>query len=178
MAKSALANGNKPAGNKISRVKDKDKSPDQPLTEMQRQFVINIGEHGMNHTAAARAAGFNHPTVQGSQLMRQPKIRAAIATAREAYAKASGMTRQKVIDGFIESIDMARIKSDPLTMIAGWREVGKMCGFYEPSKSKIEISVNGKVMLEKLSSMSDAELLQLTQEHAGEFEVIDEESPT
>lgn len=174
--KVALARG-KPEGNKISHTKDEDKSLDRPLSEMQRQFVINVAEHGMNQTAAARAAGMPHPGVQGNQLMKQPKIQAAIAATREAYAKASGMTRQKIIDGFIEAIDLARIKADPLTMVAGWREVGKMCGFYEPSKSKIEISVNGKVMLEKLSSMSDAELLQLTHEHAGEFEVIDEESP-
>lgn len=47
---------------------------------------------------------------------------------------------------------MAKIKADPLTMIAGWREVGKMCGFYEPTKAKIEVSVQGQVLIQRLNA--------------------------
>ena len=32
-------------------------NPDAPLTEMQRQFVVYLVDHGMTQTAAARAAG-------------------------------------------------------------------------------------------------------------------------
>jgi hypothetical protein len=48
-------------------------------------------------------------------------------------------------------------------MIAGWREVGKMCGFYEPKKVDIKVSMQGQVLLQRLNSMSDKELLSLTE---------------
>lgn len=160
-------------GNKIKKSKPEDKSLNHPMTDKQRLFVRKLVDGQMTVIGATKAAGYKDVD-QGYDLLKQPKIKAAVAAAREKYAIASGMTRQKVIDGFVEAIDMARIKADPLTMVSGWREIGKMCGFYEPTKTKLEISVRGKVMLEKMSALSDEELLQLAHEHEGEFEVIDE----
>ena len=128
------------------------------LSEKQRQFALYVGR-GMTQHAAAKAVGYAQGSV--GALMMTPKIRAAIAEEREAYALASQMTKKKVIDGLLEAIDMAKIKSDAMAMISGWREVGKMCGFYEPTKTEIQLSVNGKVLVEKLSVMSDEELLTL-----------------
>lgn len=140
-------------------------NPDGMLTEMQRLFVVGIAEHGMSQSAAARAAGYAEKTagVTGMELMKMPKVQSAIAERKAEYAAASGVTKKMVIDGFIEAINMGRLLEDPMSMISGWREVGKMCGFYEASKSEIKISVNGQVMLSKLESMSDAELLKLTE---------------
>ena len=143
------------------RAKNGDLNPDAPLTEMQRQFVVYLVDHGMTQTAAARAAGFNQPGTAANTLMQHPKIERAIAERRAEYAAASQVTKKRVIDGFLESIEMAKIKADPLTMIAGWREVGKMCGFYEPTKTKVEVSVNGRVVVDRLNSMSDEELLRV-----------------
>jgi len=81
----------------------------------------------------------------------------------------------------LESIEMAKIKADPLTMIAGWREVGKMCGFYEPTKAKIEVSVQGQVLIQRLNAMSDEELLKLAEGDPnvleGEVTVIEDDLP-
>lgn len=147
-------------------------NPDAPLTEMQRQFVTYFVDHQMTQTAAARAAGFSNPGTAANQMMQHPKIERAIAERRAEYAAASQVTKKKVIDGFLESIEMAKIKADPLTMIAGWREVGKMCGFYEPSKAKIEVSVNGQVLIQRLNTLSDEELLKIAE---GDPDVFDAE---
>lgn len=135
------------------------------LTEKQRQYVVNRVEHGMTQSAAARAAGYSlsSPAVI-TQLDTNPKIQMAMAKKRAEYAKASQMTRQKVIDGFSEAIAMAKQQGDPIVMVAGWREIGKMCGFYEPTKTKLEVTVNGQIALEKIQSLSDAELLALAEE--------------
>ena len=138
-------------------------NPDAPLTEMQRRFVVNFVDHQMTQTAAARAAGFAHPGTSAMEMMKHPKIERAIAERRAEYAAASQVTKKRVIDGFLESIEMAKIKADPLTMIAGWREVGKMCGFYEPTKAKIEVSVQGQVLIQRLNALSDEELLKLAE---------------
>ena len=155
-------------------------NPDAPLTEMQRQFVVNLVDHQMSQTAAARAAGAAQPGTAAHDWMRHPKIERAIAERRAEYAAASRVTKKRVIDGFLESIEMAKIKADPLTMIAGWREVGKMCGFYEPTKAKIEVSVQGQVLLQRLNGLSDEELLKLAEGDPnvleGEVKVIEDGS--
>lgn len=142
-----------------------DASPDGPLTDGQLAFANFVAEHNMTYTAAARAAGYGgEPGKMGSELAANPKVARAIAERRAEYAAASQVTKKMVIDGLLESINMAKTKAEPLTMIAGWREVGKMCGFYEPIKTRLEVSVSGKVLVEKLSAMSDEELLRLTQD--------------
>lgn len=53
-----------------------------------------------------------------------------------------------------------------------------MCGFYEPTKHQVNVSVNGQVMLQRMQSMSDEELLQLADEKdvlEGDFEEVTEE---
>ena len=163
---------------KNTRTKGLAKSDKGPLTEMQRSFVHHFVNNKLNQTAAARQAGFNQPGTAANFLMKMPKILKAVEIERAESAKASGKSRSKVIDGFTEAIDMGRIKGDPIAMIAGWREIGKMCGFYEPTKTKIEVSVQGKVMVERLNSMSDEELLALAQGDPsvleGDFSVIED----
>lgn len=153
---------------------------DQPLTEMQRVFVMGLVHHKLNLSAAARNAGFRQPASSATALMKNPKVIKAIAIEREEYAKASGMTKQKVIEGFAEAIDLARIKADPIAMIAGWREVGKMCGFYEPQKAEVRISVQGQVLLQQLNNMTDEQLLQMAEDDPsileGEFLDISDQS--
>lgn len=154
----------------------------QPLTEMQRMFVHHLVHDKLNQTAAARQAGFNQPGTSAHALMRNPKVIAAIAEERAEYARASGMTKQKVVEGFSEAIDLARIKADPIAMIAGWREIGKMCGFYEAAKTEIKVSVQGQVLIQRLNSMSDEELLALAEGDPsvleGEFTVVDDQQPS
>lgn len=151
---------------------------DAVLTEQQRLYVHHVVHNQLSFGAAARMAGYAGNAV--SDLRNNPKIKRAIALEREEYAKASQMTKKKVIDGFLEAIDMARLKAEPLSMIAGWREVGKMCGFYEPTKTEIQVSVRGQVLLQKLNTMSDEELLALTEQDPGalegQFEVLDDGS--
>ena len=148
-----------------------------PLSEQQRQFVTFLVHDKMPNTAAARMAGYQKPHHASYNLLQNPRVQKAIAIERAEYAKASGMTRKKVIDGFLESIDMARIRAEPASMIAGWREVGKMCGFYEPQKVKVEVSVQGQVLMQRLQTMSDEELLKLAESDPtaleGEFEVVE-----
>lgn len=151
-----------------------------PLTEQQRVFVTFYAEHGLNGSAAARHAGYSNPGKAAQDLLKNPKIQHAVAIEREKTAEVSKMSRQKVIDGFVEAIEMARVKADPLVMISGYREIGKMCGFYEPSRLQVEVSVQGKIALDRLSQMTDEELLKIAQESGeeildGEFVEIEDE---
>lgn len=164
---------NSPGGSRVAGTQN----PNGPLTDRQRMFVKHFVHDNLPRGAAGRMAGYSQAQ-QVTALLKNPKVIKAIAEARAEYASTTGMTRQKVIDGFVEAIDLGRIKGDPLAMVSGWREIGKMCGFYEPTKTKVEVSVNGRVMVEKINSMSDEELLQMAEGHGGflegEFTVIDQ----
>lgn len=148
------------------------------LTEMQRRFVNYLVRDRLPQTAALKAAGYSPNPSTATALMKNPKIIKAIAEEKGEYAKASGITKKKVVDGFLEAIEMGRVKGDPVAMIAGWREIGKICGLYEPQKTKVEVSVNGQVMIQRLQTMTDEELLQLADGNvdalSGEFNVVDE----
>jgi hypothetical protein len=74
------------------------------------------------------------------------------------------LSRDKVLEGFLEAIDMAKMKEEPQTMIAGWREVGRMLGLYEAKKHTIDITASGEVQIKHLSQMSTEELLRLADE--------------
>ena len=71
------------------------------------------------------------------------------------------MDRKKVIDMQLEAYEMAKTMAEPATMVSAAREIGKICGLYEPKK--VEVSVNGSVQHEihRFEAMSDDELLKL-----------------
>lgn len=132
------------------------------LNERQQAYVTNYVVKGMPKMEAARAAGYSAKhkhTVRDME--KNPRVQEAIAKEQELFARAKGVTREHVIEGMLEAIDMARMKADPLSMIAGWREIGKVCGHYEPVKHKIEVSVEGQVMMQQITAMSDKDLLEL-----------------
>ena len=46
-------------------------------------------------------------------------------------------------------------------MIAAWREVGKLCGYYSAERHEVRISADGLALHRELEQLSDAELLAL-----------------
>jgi phage terminase small subunit len=147
-------------------------SPYKPLSEQQRLFVRFLVHEQLNPSAAARAAGYSPNPRTAPDLLANPAVRHAIDVAREEYLVASQMTRKKVIDGFLEAIDIARTQAEPSSMIAGWREIGRVCGLYEPTKARLDVAVHGRVVLQRLEAMTDDELLKLIQEHATPIEGV------
>lgn len=146
-----------------------------PLTSKQRVFVHHLTTTDCTPTAAAAFAGYKRPQFFQWELMQKPNIQAAVADGRKAFAKANEMTRQRVMDGYLFAIEQAKTLADPTAQIQGWNSVAKMCGYFEPTRHKLEVSVSGKVLVEKLQTMSDEELLALAEQEEAieaEFEVV------
>lgn len=136
----------------------------KPLTDRQKAFVQSWAK-GNSIGRAALDAGFADDGV-GYRLARQPnvlKMRAEMAAQYEADAQ---MDRKQVMEGFKEAIDMARLMAEPANMIAGWREIGKLCGYYAPVETKLKVDITGNVTMTRLTQMSDAELLELIERGA------------
>jgi len=137
------------------------------LSPMQIAFVQNRAR-GLNCVQAAQAAGYSNPNVQGYQVENNAAVRAALQKEWAKAEKASDMTKAKVMEGMLYAIEQAKILADPTAQISGWREVAKICGYYEPQKMKIEVSVSAKRMFSQFETLSDDELLKIA-----ETEIID-----
>lgn len=135
-------------------------SPDKPLTEKQRAFVQFWAE-GDSIPSASRRAGYNDAAAIAYRMVKMPNILKLKAELSAKYEEASQMTRKRVMDGFLESIDMAKLMSEPASMISGWREIAKMCGYMAPVEHRMKVDVSGNIVLNKLNALSDAELLEV-----------------
>ena len=146
--------------------------PNRPLTEKMRNFV-RFWAMGESILSASYKAGYADGGTYAYRLAKDPAILKMYEAEKRAYEEASQMTRKRVIDGLLEAIDMAKLVSEPGSMIAGWREIGKMCGYYAPVEQKLTIDHTSSVLADRLNKLSDAELLKLIQE---EPDVVDVEA--
>jgi hypothetical protein len=135
--------------------------PNKPLTEKQRLFVKNWAAGDTPLNAAIRAGYSEGGATLCYRLIRMPNILALYEQEKKAYEDSVQMTRKRVMEGLLESIELAKLMAEPTAMIAGWREVGKMCGYYEPVKKKIELNLSGQVVMQRMERLSDEELMKL-----------------
>lgn len=140
---------------------------DKPLTTQQRLFVQHWAKGETIPNAMARA-GYNDQPSYGYRMAKMPNILALYNQEKAKYEEAAQMTRQRVMDGLLEAVDMAKLMAEPATMVSGWREIGRMCGYFEPKKVDINVNVTGNVIHQRLNQLSDAELLKIIQEQGAE----------
>jgi len=135
--------------------------PDKPLTEKQKLFVKNWAE-GDSLTAAGLRAGYSEGGMKVVyRLAKMPNVLALKAEYELKWEQDNQMSRRRVMDGMLEAIEMAKLMAEPSSMIAGWREIGKICGYYAPVEHRVKMDVTGNIMLDKMNAMSDAELLKI-----------------
>lgn len=140
---------------------------DKPMTEMQKDFgrAIAMGDSVPN---AMAKAGYTETPSYGYRMMKMPNVLAFIKAEQEKNEEASQMTRKRVIDMHLEAYDAAKLLSEPSSMVAAAREIGKMCGYYEPKKVDVNVSVNGQIAIQQMGTLSDAQLMQMVEAGARE----------
>lgn len=149
-------------------------NPDRPLTAKQKAFVTEWAK-GETILSAGIRAGYSDAGKMAYKMARDPAILKLYHAEKALYEQAAQMTRKKVMDGLLEGVEMAKTLAEPASVIAGWREIGKMCGYYEPVKRQIDINFSGDVTVRRLEALSDHDLLKLVK---GEVEdvVFDEDA--
>ena len=133
-----------------------------------RKIMADAILEGATPSEAARLADM-HPA-SASTVLKSEDIKGYLAKAREEIEEISTMKRCDVLNLLIEAIDMARTLADPAQMINGAKEVGKMMGYYEPEKLKIEMTSDQSVLAQKLKQLTDQELLEIA---SGKARVIE-----
>lgn len=155
----------KRASSRVMIGRRQDLAADKPrkltvMTAKQKALINYIGQ-GESVVSAAARAGYTDNGTSAYRMMKDPAVLELIAQRKAAYEKASDMTRKRVMDGLLEAAEMAKLMAEPSSMVAAWREIGKMCGYYAPVEKKIKIE--GNVVLDKMERLSEAELLELVQ---------------
>ena len=147
--------------------------PWKPLTDQQKRFVKAFSS-GENMTNSLKAGGFSTVSVAyGYRMLEMPNVAKALKEQQAAYALASEMSKKDVMDMLKEAYDMAKIMSEPSSMVAAAREIGKMCGYYEPKKIDLTISTTGR---KKIELLTDEELFKLMEEAGNEVLALENEA--
>ena len=136
--------------------------PERPnLTKAQIEFLhFYTSSAFLPINEICRQAGVT-PSQVAKWKKNSERFRAALRTEHLRTQQVVNMDRKKVMQGFLEAIDMAKDMRQPGGMISGWKEVGRMCGFYEPEKREIQLSVTGKEVIEELKGLTRHQLLEL-----------------
>lgn len=146
---------------------------DRKLTEMQMMFVRHWAA-GETILSASSRAGYADGGTYAYRLVKDPAVIKIYEREKKLYEASCQMTRKKVMDGFLEAADMARVLGDPVALTGAFREVGKMCGYYEPVRKNININVSGGVVVGRVERMDDATLLAIVRGEIG-TEVIEQQ---
>ena len=137
---------------------------DKPLTTQQREFVKHWAAGDSIPNAMARA-GYNDQPSYGYRMAKMPNILALYNEEKRLYEEASQMTRKRVMDMLVDAYDMAKLMSEPASMVSAAREVGKMCGYYTV-QTQVNVTVNGQVSIDRMNRLSDEELLKIIEQGA------------
>ena len=139
------------------------RSPSVVLTEKQNTYV-EARLDGKSKTDAAKQAGYDVTSVQ--TIEKSEDVKQALSQARSELSSAVQIKRFDVIEMFKEAYDMAKLSAEPGNMVAAAREIGKMLGYYEAEKIKVELSMSQANMQKKFEIMSDEELMEIAEGRA------------
>lgn len=137
--------------------------PDKPLTAKQLNFV-RAWAAGESISSASQRAGYSAGDGFCYRMTHMPNVLKIYRDEKAKYEAALQMTRKKVMDMHLEAFEMAKLMSEPASMVSAAREIGRMCGYYEPVKHQIDVNVTGDVTVRQLNNMTDAELLRILQQ--------------
>lgn len=135
---------------------------DKPLTEQQKKFATAWAQ-GDTIPNAMNIAGYNDQPSYGYRMAKMPNVLALYNKIKAQYEEAGKMTKKKVMDMLLESYEMAKLMAEPATMVSAAREVGKMCGYYEPKKVNVNVNVTNNTTMQQMTKFTDAELLEVIQ---------------
>jgi len=130
------------------------------LSVRQEKFVEHYALCG-NAAEAARLAGYSAKTARviGAQNLTKNNVKAALEARQQVFQKELKLTKADVVAGLLNAIQLAKEQQNPSAMISGLAQIAKLCGFYEPDVSRIEISGEALRLKHRFAAMSDDELL-------------------
>lgn len=149
----------------------------EELNERQEKYCQNRAK-GISRQRSAVLAGYADVDKAGEQVEESAAVCMRIAVLQRENAGTGKISKERVLQGFVDAAEIARIQGDATGMTAAWREAGKMLGYYAPEVKKIEKGISKADLLRAMEDMSDAELLQMSHGRVidGEFKRLPDAS--
>ena len=97
-------------------------------------------------------------------MLRNARVQNALQAHQAADAARLSIQREDVLNGLLQAAEMAKLQCDPAGMVAAWKQVGHLMGYYSPARIKVDVSVAGSLEMKRLSQLSDAELIKMIEE--------------
>lgn len=147
----------------------------------QQQEWLDYIKSGLSPVQAATAAGYKDPKHSAIRLQKLDWAKKELANLAAVQAKEMQMSREKVQEGILDAIELARIGGktgpDPSAMIRGWAEINRMCGFYAPEKKQLELTTAQKRLRTDFETLPDDKLLEMIEGEVieGECERLDDD---
>lgn len=134
------------------------------MTPKQRRFVIEYAVDG-NGTAAAIRAGYAKAGahVTACRLLKDPKVAKALQLSQQRLARRLEITRQDVVNGLLEGIEMAQKAGEAGNVIAGYKELGGLLGHYAPTRTAVAVTAFTAQLISKFEAMTDDELVNIVE---------------
>lgn len=139
------------------------------LSTRQAKFVDEYLIDG-NGTQAAKRAGYGAAgaRVAAYRLLSNVAISSLIETRRQADATRLSITRENVLQRLLDAFDVARENREPAAMVAAARELGRMMGYYAPTRVEASVDLGATAMRGHMETMSDAELARVIEQSGGD----------
>ena len=80
-------------------------------------------------------------------------------------AKELQITRQGIIRGLLDAVEMGREQQNSGAMVTALRELSKMLGFNAPEVKRVELTSDQQIIQNHMAALTDAQLLVLMQGH-------------
>lgn len=112
------------------------------------------------------------PERDGKAMEQRPHVKRFL---EERFAEARSkfdVTRDDVVAGIREGIEVARLTDDAGNIIKGWSEIARICGLVAPEKREVKIETDKPLALEQLKAVPDTVLLKLIGKQR-ELEILD-----
>lgn len=114
---------------------------------------------GFTPLQSARRAGYAAPKESARENERNKTLKGLLQEVEEKARVRYDVDRDRVVEGIMEALAVAREQSDPKVMLQTWVELARITGVQAPEVKKIE--VQGEVTQHHITGASDKDLLEI-----------------
>ena len=136
----------------------------QALTHKQARFVDEYLVD-FNGAQAAIRAGYSQKAAKEAayQLLTNNHVAKAVESRAQEASEKLKITRERVLQGFLEAAAMAKEEGNAMGIVSAWREVAKLLGMYPSNRLQVEAKVTREKTptQRQIERMTDAELLAI-----------------
>ena len=130
-----------------------------PELSENEKLVAEAAVMGLTNKAIAARVSLTPATV--SKYLKKPAVQNYMQQMHNAHNDLIAVTKPRVVEMLLDAVEEAKLLADPGVQIKGLREIGLMMGFYAPEERKLTITKEAEITKQRLSGMSDADLMEL-----------------